>query len=216
VTGLGVKQRKAARESGMNGFTLIDGVVAAVILLSAILAYSRGFVREVLAIAGWIGAAILAFMFAAAAQPLVKEIPYLNKVIGENCEVSMITAFALVFAVGLIIASLFTPLFSSVIRRSFLGGIDQGIGFVFGAVRGIVLVGAAFLLYGVAHQSVDMVENARSKTVFDKFDGGIEGALPDHLLTMVMSRYNDLTSTCQGSAPTPAVDATGAATPTGN
>ena len=52
----------------MDGFTLVDGVVAAVILLSAILAYSRGFVREALAIAGWIGAAVLAFMFAAAAQ----------------------------------------------------------------------------------------------------------------------------------------------------
>ena len=191
----------------MNGFTLIDGVVAAVILLSAILAYSRGFVREVLAIAGWIGAAILAFMFAASAQPLVKEIPYLNKVIGENCEVSMITAFALVFAVGLIIASLFTPVFSSVIQRSFLGGIDQGAGFVFGAVRGIVLVGAAFVIYGMAHQSVAMVENARAKTVFDKFDGGIEGALPDNLLNMVMARYTDLTAVCQGSTRTTAADA---------
>ena len=34
----------------MEGFTLIDGVVAVVILLSAILAYSRGFVREAMAI----------------------------------------------------------------------------------------------------------------------------------------------------------------------
>ena len=31
----------------MEGFTLIDGVVAAIIVLSAILAYSRGFLREV-------------------------------------------------------------------------------------------------------------------------------------------------------------------------
>lgn len=191
----------------MNGFTLIDGVVAAIILLSAILAYSRGFVREALAIAGWIGAAVLAFIFAAAAQPLVKEIPVINKVIGENCEVSMITAFALVFAVGLIIASLFTPLFSSVIQRSFLGGIDQGIGFVFGAVRGIILVGAAFLIYGMAHQSVDMVESSRAKTVFDKFDGGIEAALPDNLLNMLTAHYNDLTASCKAPKVTPAPDA---------
>ncbi len=202
----------------MDGFTLVDGVAAAIILLSAILAYSRGFVREALAIAGWIGAAILAFMFASAAQPLVKEIPVINKVIGENCEVSMITAFAIVFAVGLILASLFTPLFSSVIQRSFLGGIDQGIGFAFGALRGIVLVGAALLIYEIAHQSLDMVENSRAKSVFDTFDGGIEGALPDNLLNIVMARYNDLTSSCQGTTPTPAADATAtasdAATPT--
>ena len=38
----------------MDGFTIIDGIVAAVIILSAILAYARGFVRESLAILGWI------------------------------------------------------------------------------------------------------------------------------------------------------------------
>ena len=196
----------------MDGFTLIDGIAAAVILLSAILAYSRGFVREGLAIAGWIGAAVLAFMFAATAQPLVKEIPVINKIIGENCEVSMITAFAVVFAVGLIIASLFTPLFSSVIRRSFLSGIDQGLGFVFGAVRGIALVGAAFLIYGMAHQSIDMVEKSRAKTVFDNFNGGIQSAIPDDLLNMVLARYNDLTASCQPTTTAPASDTTAPAT----
>ena len=32
----------------MDGFTIIDAIVAIVIILSAVLAYSRGFVRE-----GW-------------------------------------------------------------------------------------------------------------------------------------------------------------------
>ena len=45
----------------MDGFTAVDGVVLAVILISAILAYSRGFVREVLAILGWAAAAVAAF-----------------------------------------------------------------------------------------------------------------------------------------------------------
>ena len=195
----------------MNGFTLIDGVVAAVILLSAILAYSRGFVREALAIAGWVGSAILAFVFAGAAQPLVKEIPWIGDKIGANCELSLITAFAVVFAVGLIIASLFTPFFASIIQRSFLGGIDRGIGFVFGALRGIALVAAAFLIYGMAHQSVAMVEASRAKTVFDNVNGGVESALPDDLLNMVMARYNDLTASCQPTAP---ADTTAPATST--
>jgi membrane protein required for colicin V production len=49
----------------MDGFTLIDGAVALVIVLSAILAYARGFVREVLAILGWVAAAVVAFMLRA-------------------------------------------------------------------------------------------------------------------------------------------------------
>lgn len=202
----------------MNGFTLVDGVVAGVIVLSAILAYSRGFVREILAIAGWVGAAVLAYLFAGAAQPLVKEIPVINKVIGDNCELSMITAFALVFAVGLIIASLFTPLFSSVVQRSFLGGIDQGMGFLFGAVRGIALAAAAFLIYDMAHQSIDMVEQSRSAKVYASFKGGIQGAMPDNLLNRIVDGYNGLTASCpavKGAAPA-ADAATTPAPATGN
>ena len=116
----------------MEGFTLIDAGAGGGIVLSAILAYSRGFVRESLAIAGWIGAAILAFIFAPQAQPLVKELPVVGKFLTDSCELSIIAAFAAVFAIGLIIAALFTPLFSSVVQRSALGGIDQGLGFLFG------------------------------------------------------------------------------------
>ena len=108
----------------MEGFTLVDGGVAVIIVLSAILAYSRGFVREAMAIAGWVGAAFLAYIFAPSVQPLVKELPMVGKFLADSCELSIIGAFALVFAVGLIVASLFTPLFSSVLQGSALGGID--------------------------------------------------------------------------------------------
>ena len=197
----------------MNGFTIVDGVVAGIIVLSAILAYSRGFVREALAIAGWVGAAVLAYAFAGAAQPLVKEIPVINKVIGENCELSIITAFALVFAIGLIIASLFTPLFSSVVQRSFLGGIDQGAGFLFGAVRGIALAAAAFLIYDMAHQSIAMVDQSRSAKVYASFKGGIQSAMPDNFLTMIVDHYNSLTAICAPATGT-VVPATAPATGT--
>ncbi|MEO6299138.1 MAG: CvpA family protein, partial [Paracoccaceae bacterium] len=111
----------------MQGFTLIDGFAAGIIVLSAVLSYSRGFVREAMAIVGWVGAAVLAFVFAPSVQPLVKEIPILSKFLADSCELSIIAAFAGVFAVGLVVASLFTPLFSSVVQRSALGGIDQAI-----------------------------------------------------------------------------------------
>ena len=105
----------------MEGFTVIDAVVAVVIVLSALLAYSRGIVREVLAIGGWIAAGILSFIFAPQVAPLVKEVPFIGPFISDNCELSMITGFAAVFAVVLLIASLFTPLFSSVVQKSALG-----------------------------------------------------------------------------------------------
>ncbi len=131
----------------MDGFTLIDGIVAAVIILSAILAYARGFVRESLAIVGWVGAAVLAFLFAGTVRPMIAQVPFLDKFLGDSCELATIAAFAVVFAVALVLFSIITPLFSSVVQRSALGGVDQGMGFLFGVARGILLVAIALIVY---------------------------------------------------------------------
>lgn len=192
----------------MEGFTLVDAGVAVIIVLSAILAYSRGFVREAMAIVGWIGAAVLAYVFAPQAMPLVKEIPVLGNFLGDSCELSMIAAFAAVFAIGLILASLFTPLFSSVVQRSALGGLDQGLGFLFGVLRGIVLVGVAFLVYdrAVAANTVPMVDDSRSAKIFASFQGKIDAAVPDDAPGWIVTRYNSLTAVCApaGGTATPA------------
>ena len=59
----------------MDSFTLVDGGSAAILLISAILAYSRGLVREVLSIAGWVAAAVSAFIFAPVLNLLLEKFP---------------------------------------------------------------------------------------------------------------------------------------------
>lgn len=192
----------------MEGFTLIDGISAGVIVLSAILAYSRGFVREAMAIAGWVGAAILAFIFAPSAQPLIKEIPVLNTFIADNCELSIVAAFAGVFAIGLILASLFTPLFSSVVQRSALGGVDQGLGFLFGVVRGVLLIAVAFFVYDKASltSSVAMVDESRSAKVYASFQDKITASVPENVPNWIMGRYEELTQVCVAADEAPATE----------
>ncbi len=187
----------------MEGFTLVDAVVAGVIVLSSILAYSRGLVREAMAIAGWIGAAILAYLFAPAAQPLIKEAPVVGEFLGDSCVLSIVAAFMVVFAIGLIIAALFTPLFSSVVQRSALGGIDQALGFLFGAFRGVLLVAVAFIVYdrAVAANSIPMVDDSRSAKVFASFQDKINDTIPQDAPGWIVGRYNDLTTVCTGEAP---------------
>jgi membrane protein required for colicin V production len=191
----------------MEGFTLIDGAVALIIVLSAVLAYSRGLVRESLAILGWVGAAVLAYAFAAQAQPLIKEIPGLGKFL-ESCELSIIAAFAAVFAVGLVIASLFAPLLSSAVQRSILGGLDQGLGFLFGVLRGILLVAVAFIVYdrAVAANTIPMVDNSRSAKVFASFQTNIDETIPSDAPGWIVARYEELTQVC--ATPAAAPDAT--------
>ena len=197
----------------MQGFTIIDGVVAIVIILSAILAYSRGFVREVMAIAGWIVAAVLAYTFAHQAEPLMKEIPVLGGFLKGSCELSIIAAFTAVFAVGLIVMSLFTPLFSSVIQRSALGGIDQGLGFLFGVARGVLLVAVAFVVYQrtMAVESIPMVAQSRSIKVFAQFEGNLNQNIPSDAPGWVVARYEHLVGSC--GAPASGGVTTGTAAP---
>ncbi len=186
----------------MDGFTIIDGIVALVIVLSALLAYSRGLVREALAIAGWVVAAILAFLFAPQVEPLVKEVPMVGDFIADSCELSMIAAATAIFAVALIVTSLITPLFSSLVQRSALGGIDQGLGFLFGVARGVLLVAIAYFVYEtvVTSQQIQIIDDSRSARVFARLTGNVEDSNPEQALGWITQQYEQLVSACD--APT--------------
>ncbi|SDY00036.1 CvpA family protein [Citreimonas salinaria] len=182
----------------MEGFTIIDGVVALIIVVSALLAYSRGVVREIMAIAGWIVAAIVAFLFAAQVQPLMAEIPVIGGFLADSCELSVIAAFAAVFTLALVIVSLFTPLFSSLVQRSALSGVDQGLGFLFGVARGVLLITVGFFVYAtvVTSQGIAMVNDSRSAAIFSQLNDQVENQNPERALGWITAQYEDLVGVC--------------------
>lgn len=185
----------------MEGFTLVDGIVAVVVVLSAVLAYSRGFVREALAIGGWIAAAVAAFFFAPAVEPLVKEIPVINEFLGGNCELAMILAFAIVFAVALIVVSLFAPVFSSAVQNSAISGLDQGLGFLFGVARGLLLVIVALVVYDrlVIGEPIPMVDESRTALLFGEVQNQINDAIPEEAPRWIVGRYEELIANCEAA-----------------
>ena len=168
------------------------------IVMSALLAYSRGMVREVMAIAGWVAASVLAFIFADAAQPLVRQIPYLGDMLGDSCELLIVASFAIVFAASLLIVSLFTPLFSSFVQKSILGGFDQILGFLFGVARGIVLVAVAFFIYFTVMPNQDIVslETSCSAAVFERYVDDVQDQNPEAALGWVRTQYDQLVDGC--------------------
>lgn len=203
----------------MDGFTLVDAGVLVIVLVSAILSYSRGLVREVFAILGWVAAGAAGLMFAKQAAPLVRQIPVLEKFLGDNCELSTIAAFFAVFAGALIIMSIITPLFAAVIQRSALSGVDQSLGFLFGVTRGVLLVAVAFLVYNrvITDQAVPMVEKSRSAQIFASLEAKLGAEVPSDAPGWLAAQYNKLVGDCGAAttvAPTgDAAPATGTATP---
>lgn len=188
----------------MENLTAVDGGAALIVIVSAILAFSRGLVRELMAIIGWVGAAIAAYYFAPGVQPLVKELPVVGEFLSDSCELSVVAAFAGVFVVGLIVAALFTPLFSGAVQRSAIGGIDQALGFLFGAARGVLLIAIAFIVYDrvLSDQAIPMIDESRTALVFANFQAQIDENIPTDAPGWIVDRYNDLTDVCAvGGAP---------------
>ena len=182
----------------MEGFTVVDGGVAIMIVMSALLAYARGMVREVTAILGWIAAAVLAFVFADLVKPLVRQIPYLGDMLGDSCELLILTSFAIIFAGALLIVSLFTPLFSSLVQKSIFGGFDQMLGFLFGTGRGIILVAVAFFIYFTIMPNQDIVslETSRSAIIFESYISDVQDQNPEAALGWVRNQYDQLVGVC--------------------
>jgi membrane protein required for colicin V production len=120
--------------------------------------------------------------------------PCIGEFLAESCELSIIASFAAVFALGLVVMSLFTPLFSSAVQRSVLGGLDQGLGFLFGVLRGVLLVAVAFIVYdrAVATDTVPMVDDSRSAKIFASFQDGLNSAIPDDAPGWIVGQYEQL------------------------
>ncbi|HEC14511.1 MAG TPA: CvpA family protein [Rhodospirillales bacterium] len=110
-----------------------DGAIALVLLVSALLAFARGFIHEVLAIAGWLGA-IFASIYG---FPYLK--PYARQWIPYEM-VADIGAGVVIFILTLVLLSLLTRGVSQRIHASALNALDRSLGFLFGLARGVVLV----------------------------------------------------------------------------
>ena len=189
----------------MEDFTLFDGGVAAILFVSAVLAYSRGFVREALSIAGWIGAGVVAFYLSPQVVPLVQEIPVLNDIIGDNCELGILAAFAGVFAIALVVIALFTPLISGAVQKSALGPLDGGLGFLFGVARGVLLIVVALVAYDffiAGGEGFPVVEDSKTRVILAEQQVRMQDYIPTEIPEWLIEPYEQLTASCTGDAVT--------------
>ncbi|WP_270934766.1 CvpA family protein [Falsiroseomonas oryzae] len=123
--------------------TWVDGVVLAVLLLSAGLAYFRGMVREVLGIGAWAGAIVAGILAEPATRPIAAQ--YV-----QPDWLATGIAVGAVFLVVLIVLKILIHWVAGKVQRSALGGVDRALGFVFGLARGAFVVVLAYIVGGLA------------------------------------------------------------------
>jgi len=169
--------------------TLLDGILLAIMLVSAVLAMIRGFSREVLSIVSWIAAAGAAFYLYAQLTPSVQQ--YVPS-IASNETVANIIAAAVVFLVTLIFVSVITMKIADFIIDSRIGALDRTLGFVFGAVRGMLLVTVALLFFNwlVPEDQPTWVAEAKSKQMLESIGERIVALLPEDPEGTILDRLS--------------------------
>lgn len=170
--------------------TILDGILLGVMLISAFLAMMRGFVREVFSIGTWIAAAAAALFF----HPLL--LPYIEPYVGNDL-LSVAIAAAAVFFVTLIIISFITIRISDFILDSGVGPIDRTLGFMYGALRGLLIVVVALMIFnGLVQREKrpDWVSNAQSLPMLQEIGRRITAALPQDLQESLTSFFGNRSS----------------------
>ena len=132
---------------------IFDIIVLAVLLVSALHAFWRGFIREVLTIFGAIGGVFAALAFGAGLRPIMDG--WLGIVQGEKVAklfdvipmtlVSTVLSYALIFILVFGVLSFISHLISEQVRSLGLGAVDRTLGVVFGLARGFVILGIFYL-----------------------------------------------------------------------
>lgn len=170
---------------------IIDILVGVVALLSALISFFRGFIREVLTIAGVAGGIFAAIFFGPSLAPILRG--WLGA--GEGDEeptklfdlipmslIADIAAYGAVFIIVVIIISVISHFTAGAAKAIGLGPIDRTLGVIFGVGRALVLLALLYLPFHLLmEQSTKDEYFGDSHTFFmiEKTSAFIASFLPD-------------------------------------
>ena len=122
--------------------TLFDGLVVAVLLVSSLLAFLRGFTNEVLSILAWVVGALAALWLFPYGTPILREF------ISPDWLAAAVSA-VVIFIVTYLIVAAFTSRWAGRFLDLFEQAemLDRTLGLIFGAVRGLLIVTVAYLFF---------------------------------------------------------------------
>ena len=149
-------------------------------MISALLAFLRGFVHEVLSIAAWAGALLASIYGTALAQPISHE------VIPIAWAADAVAAIIIFLAV-LFVLSMGTHAMARTIQASALNNLDRSLGFLFGLARAMVILAVGLLLMNWLVDTEgrpDWMAQAKTLPLIEIAADGMVAVVPDAFLAV--------------------------------
>ena len=157
----------------------LDLAVLIILLLSALLAFMRGFVHEVLSVTAWVGA-IFAVIYG------LPELRHIARNTIPNPLIADSITGVMIFLTVLVILSMLTKILSKSIQASALNNLDRSLGFVYGLGRGAVIFAAVLIIIDWAVNDTprpDWVQSAKTLPVIEGTADVIRSVLPEAFMT---------------------------------
>lgn len=162
----------------------LDIIILIVVAVSTLIAWSRGLVKEVLSIIGWVLATVAVIYL----LPVVT--PFANKYIETGWLAGVIAAL-IILILFLVCWILFTSNLVSKIRSSKLSSLDRTLGLFFGVARAALLVILFYILISwiipVEKQS-DVLTQSKYFQLAGKFAAPIEELIPEDTLKIIREK----------------------------
>lgn len=161
--------------TNVGGFFALDILVVIIVVISGLLALARGFLRELLSLLAWIGAIFVTIYSINAVSPLF------SSFIGDK-KIADIVAGICIFIVSLLIFSLIAVILSSFVKGSKLGPVDRSLGFLFGLLRGGLIVCIFYFMGSVIIPAKDQpkwVVDAKTQPFLAKGAQWIHSIIPE-------------------------------------
>ena len=116
------------------GVTLTDGVLGGVLLLSLVVGAWRGLVHELMSLAGWVAAFVVAQWLA---DDVAKWLPVWRE---AAVQVRYALSFVLVFVASMFAAAVVSWLLGKLVSTVGMRPVDRSLGGIFGLARGLVVL----------------------------------------------------------------------------
>ena len=172
----------------MTELNNLDVIILIIIGISALIAYSRGLMKEVMSIVGWVlGCIVVIYLL-----PIIN--PFTMNYVKNGTFAGILTAVVILIAF-LVCWVLFTAKVVGKVRTSKLSSLDRMLGLFFGIARACLLIILCYILIGwivPADKQSPILQESKYYTLAGTFAEPIEKLIPKDTLDTIKEKTSEV------------------------